>query len=307
MHGRARIALVGDIHDCWDPLAERAALRSLQADLVLFVGDLGNEAVGIARAIAALDWPKAIVLGNHDAWYTATHWGRQKCPYNREREDRVRQQLDLLGDAHIGYGKRDFPQLQLSVVGGRPFSWGGPRWTTEAFYHERYGVDSLAASRERIAAAAWETAYDTVIFLGHNGPAGLGNRAEAICGRDWEPRGGDYGDPDLAGAIAQARAAGKTVPFVAFGHMHHTLRHTQAQRRTAVAADAQGTLGINCARVPRIIERDGQRWRNLTLVTLAPDASVGDVSLLWLDSAGRVGEREALYGHPHCASGAISG
>lgn len=30
-----------------------------------------------------------------------------------------------LGDEHVGYRRIDFPNLKLSVVGGRPFSCGG--------------------------------------------------------------------------------------------------------------------------------------------------------------------------------------
>ncbi len=32
--------------------------------------------------------------------------------------------MDLLGTSEVGYGKLDFPALNLSVVGSRPFSWG---------------------------------------------------------------------------------------------------------------------------------------------------------------------------------------
>lgn len=30
-----------------------------------------------------------------------------------------------LGDEHVGYRRMDFPNLKLSIVGGRPFSNGG--------------------------------------------------------------------------------------------------------------------------------------------------------------------------------------
>ncbi|MEM1311494.1 MAG: metallophosphoesterase, partial [Cyanobacteria bacterium P01_H01_bin.153] len=70
-----QIAVVGDIHNHWDE-QDMAALHGLKADLVLFVGDFGNEAVDVVRSIATLDLPKATIFGNHDAWYTATPWGR---------------------------------------------------------------------------------------------------------------------------------------------------------------------------------------------------------------------------------------
>ncbi len=122
-----KIAVIGDIHDRWDDHDE-AALQALGVDLVLLVGDFGNEAVGVVRSIASLSLPKAAIFGNHDAWYSATEWGIKKCPYDRTQEDRVQQQLDLLGVAHVGYSKLDFPTLNLTVVGSRPFSWGGSDW-----------------------------------------------------------------------------------------------------------------------------------------------------------------------------------
>lgn len=118
-----KIAIVGDVHNAWDA-DDGPALKQLAVDLVLFVGDFGNEAVDVVDAIAALSIPKAVILGNHDAWYTATPWGAKKCPYDRREEDRVQQQLDRLGIAHVGFSHLDFPALNLSVVGARPFSWG---------------------------------------------------------------------------------------------------------------------------------------------------------------------------------------
>lgn len=80
-----KIAVVGDIHDQWEA-DDGIALQQMNVDLVLFVGDFGNESVEVVRMIAALDIPKAAVFGNHDAWYTATDWGRKKCPYNRKKK-----------------------------------------------------------------------------------------------------------------------------------------------------------------------------------------------------------------------------
>jgi uncharacterized protein (TIGR04168 family) len=95
------IAVVGDVHDRWEA-EDELALKYLGVDLVLLVGDFGNESVEIIRQIAAIDLPKAAILGNHDSWYTASAWGRKKAPYDRTKEDRVQQQLDLLGETHVG-------------------------------------------------------------------------------------------------------------------------------------------------------------------------------------------------------------
>lgn len=287
-----KIAVVGDIHDQWEA-DDASSLQQLGVDLVLFVGDFGNESVDVVRAIAAIDLPKATVFGNHDAWYSASDWGKQKCPYDRTKEDWVQDQIDLLAETHVGYGKLDFPKLNLTVVGSRPFSWGGNVWKNAEFYKQRFGVTSFAESTEKMIAATKSAAYETVIFLGHNGPVGLGDRPDDPCGKDWQPIGGDYGDPDLAEAIFFARQLGKTIPLVTFGHMHHSLRHTKAHLRKAVVAN-EGTVYLNAARVPRIVQNGKERWRNFSLVSLQAGL-VSQVSLVWVGQDFTVVSEEIIY------------
>lgn len=290
------IAVVGDVHDCWDA-DDELALKHLGVDLVLLVGDFGNESVDVVRAIAALDIPKAAIFGNHDAWYSATKWGKKKCPYDRRKEDRVQQQIDLLGAAHVGYSKLDLPELGLTVVGGRPFSWGGSTWKNREFYQERYGVNSFAESTAKILAAAESASEDALIFIGHCGPTGLGDKAEDPCGRDWQPIGGDYGDPDLTEAIAQIRLSPKKIPLVSFGHMHHRLRHTKTQLRKMVHTSPEGTVYLNAASVPRIVDQGGDRLRNFSLVTLQSGV-VSKVTLTWLNQNFEIHSEQILQAHP---------
>lgn len=288
-----QIAVVGDIHQLWE--AEDAiALGQLGVDLVLFVGDFGNEAVDIVQMIAAIDLPKAVIMGNHDAWYTASEWGRKKSPYDHEVEDRVQQQLDLLGSTHVGYGYLDFPDLNLSVVGARPYSWGGQTWRNKKFYREQYGINSFSESVDRILAAVRSAAYETVILIGHNGPTGLGEQAEAPCGKDWYPAGGDHGDPDLEDAIAKIYSLGKNIPLVTFGHMHHILKHTKDRLRTRIVTSPEGTVYLNAASVPRIIETDTDRLRNFSIVSLK-GGIVDKVSLVWVGKDYSVVSEELLY------------
>lgn len=290
-----KIAVIGDVHDAWDA-DDEIALRYLGVDLVLLVGDFGNESVEVVRSIAAMDLPKAAVLGNHDAWYSASEWGIKKCPYDRTQEDRVQQQLDLLAETHVGYGNLDFPDLKLTVVGARPFSWGGSDWKNTEFYRSRFGVTNFEESTARIVAAAQQATQNTVIFLGHCGPTGLGERPEDPCGRDWQPLGGDHGDPDFAAAIEQTRQLGKTIPLVTFGHMHHQLRHTKQHLRTSVVASPTGTVYVNAAHVPRIIHTGSDRCRNFTLVTLQAGV-VTQVALVWMDQDFTLTSEQILYHH----------
>lgn len=285
---RIKIAIVGDVHDLWGE-ADRQALEHLNVDLVLFVGDIGNESIEIVRAIASLELPKAVVLGNHDAWYAVR---RKK---NSDREDGVKKQLDLLGHAHVGFSYLDFADLGLSVVGSRPFSWGGQKWKNSDFYGDRYGVRSFDESTALIMESVNKCTHNTVIFLGHNGASGLGDRPWDICGIDWQLEGGDYGDPDLADVISKTQSLGKNIALVAFGHMHHRLKMYGDRHRTAVVKDRSDIVYVNAAAVPRIIESNNSGDRNFslhnfTLVTLQNNPNdymgnhkVEEVSLVWVD------------------------
>ncbi len=290
------IAVVGDVHDQWEE-ADNNALEQLDIDLILFVGDFGNESVPVVRKIREVSVPKAVIMGNHDAWYTASAWGRKKCPYDRYKEDWLQQQLDLLGDIHVGYDKLDFPQFKLSVVGSRPYSWGGPELKNKDFLRDRYQVSNFKESTAKIMSAVQETSEDNIIFLGHNGPTGLGEHPEAICGKDWQPIGGDHGDPDFTQAIEQTCDLGKKIPLVTFGHMHHRLRHTRSQLRTRVVSNEQGTVYLNAACVPRIIEENGKKLRNFSLVTL-DNGNVTNISLVWVDNQGAIATEDRLYEQP---------
>jgi uncharacterized protein (TIGR04168 family) len=289
-----RIAIVGDVHDQWED-ADEIALRHLEIDLVLFVGDFGNETVELVSRLAALDLPKAAIFGNHDAWYTASDWGRSKSPYDPAVEDRVQQQIDLLGASSVGYGKLDFPQFNLSVVGSRPFSWGGPEWKYSDFYQQRYGIGSFAASIDRIVEMGMQATCEQLIIIGHNGPTGLGEEPESICGKDWgEPLvGGDYGDPDLAAAIARLQAQGKSIPLVTFGHMHHKLRHTKERLRQPIVV-RPGTIYLNAARCPRILSTIERTVRNFSLVTIV-DGKVAQAGLVWMTEDFQVGLEEVYW------------
>ncbi|WP_017294377.1 TIGR04168 family protein [Geminocystis herdmanii] len=288
-----KIAVIGDIHENWNKY-DSFALEFLEVDLALFVGDFGNESLKVVGDIASLTIPKAVILGNHDAWFTATHWGRKKCPYDRTLEDRVQKQLDLLGITHVGYGSLDFPSLQLSVVGSRPFTWGGSKWKYPDFYQQRYAVNNFEESTAKIVEAVKQTSFDHIIFIGHNGPFGLGSNPEDTCGRDWKPLGGDFGDPDFQSAIEISRNLNKKVSLVTFGHMHHTLRHTKERLRTIVNQDHYDTIYLNSASTPRIQEINGEKIHKFSLVTLEEE-KVTNISLISFHEKTNIIEERILF------------
>ncbi|XP_042422798.1 uncharacterized protein LOC122010358 isoform X1 [Zingiber officinale] len=242
-----RIAVVGDVHDQWDLEQDSRALEFLQADLVLFTGDFGNENVELVRSISNLKLPKAVILGNHDSWTTQT--------FSEKKTNRVRLQLECLGEEHVGYSRLDFPTLKLCVLGGRPFSIGGdklfrPRLLSSSLF--RYGVNNMEESAKKICKAARGIPEGhCVIILAHNGPTGLGSNADDICGIDWIYGGGDHGDPDLARAISDLQRDEQIpIPLVVFGHMHNTLRYGGLRKMIVVASD--NTIYLNGAIVPRV-------------------------------------------------------
>lgn len=275
-----KIAVIGDVHEHWNEY-DREALEFLAVDLVLFVGDFGNESVKVIEDIAKINIPKALIMGNHDAWFTATKWGRKKSPYNHNLEDRVQQQLDILGSNHVGYNSLDFPEFKLSVVGSRPFSWGGPKWKCDEFYHQRYDVHNFQESAQKIISAVKKTSYEHIIFIGHNGPFGLGANPEDTCGKDWNPIGGDFGDPDFQEAIAFSRIIDKKISLVAFGHMHHSLRHTKERLRTIVNQDSYNTFYLNGATTPRIEDINGEKIHKFSIVTLNLDKII-EIKLVFI-------------------------
>uniref|UniRef100_A0A1J3E121 Calcineurin-like phosphoesterase domain-containing protein n=1 Tax=Noccaea caerulescens TaxID=107243 RepID=A0A1J3E121_NOCCA len=255
-----RIAIVGDIHGFWNLNEDRRALGLLQPDLVLFTGDFGDEDVPLVQSVAALPFPKAVILGNHDAWHT------QKLS---KKQNGVQMQLDILGAEHVGYQRLDFPSCKLSIVGGRPFSHGGDQLHRKKLLVQRYGVRDMDASAGSICRAALGTPEDhVVIILAHNGPTGLGSQADDICGRDWAAEGGDHGDPDLEQALRQLKETTKlSVPLVVFGHMHKELESGKGNRKMVVQDSDNQIVYVNGAIVPRVKEAkekcQGSSWRGI--------------------------------------------
>ncbi|KAI9125468.1 hypothetical protein K1719_002886 [Acacia pycnantha] len=249
-----RIAIVGDVHDCWNLQEDSKALQFLQPDLVLFTGDFGEENVELVQSVANLEFAKTVILGNHDAWFTHQFSGSKK--------DRVQLQLECLGEMHVAYRHAEFPLIKVSVVGGRPFSCGGEQLYRKKLLSARYGVESMDGSAKRIHKAALNAPEDHfLILLGHNGPTGLGSDIHDICGKDWVFGGGDHGDPDLAHAISMLKENNQVcVPLIVFGHMHKELAYGNGLRKMIVVG-SDNTIYLNGAIVARVkkLADDGRR------------------------------------------------
>jgi len=277
-----RIAIAGDLHGQWDASDERL-LEHIHPDALLVVGDLSDGQQRIPALLARLQLPMACVLGNHDTGRDAS--GRT-----------LRRQLDALGERHCGWGLRELCPPGLAVVGGRPASAGGG-------YHLNpgaqavFGPVSLDDSVARITAAA-EAADPALplVLLAHCGPSGLGSDAADPCGRDWKAPACDWGDQDLALAIARIRCR-RPLPLVVFGHMHHRLKRGQGDR-LSFCRDRAGTAYLNTAFVPRHSTDDrGRSLRHLSWVVFR-DGVLDEVSHRWYSPEGELLYRQLLAGSP---------
>lgn len=284
--------MVGDVHRWWRS-GDVAFLERSRPALTLFVGDLGDEDVEMVRTVLDVQVPKVVMLGNHDAWQS---FGR------RVATDKLRQMLDLLGDDHLAYAVREVPAAGVSVIGARPFSWGGESLRSPELYDEIYGVHTMRQSAAAIVDAARNAQHRDLVILAHNGPLGLGAEPADIFGKDFGKPGGDWGDRDLALAIQRIEGMGMHVRAVIAGHMHHKLVHPRGALRTRFVQRG-GTLFLNAAYVPRVRQdRDGAELSHF-LHTQWRDGECVGLEELWVDVNGSV--REAWPVEPvACATAA---
>lgn len=273
------LAIAGDLHDQWDA-SDHELLARLRPDALLLVGDFSDGDSRIPMLLAGLDLPLACIIGNHDTGKDGS--GR-----------RLREQLSLLGDLHCGWGLRELRPPGLAVVGARPGTAGGGFQLSRAV-RSVYGPVSQQESADRItrAALAADPALP-LLLLAHTGPTGLGSAAADPCGRDWKNPPCDWGDRDLELAISQIRRR-RPLPLVVFGHMHHTLRHNRGER-LSFQRDAEGTLYLNCACVPRHgTDLQGRQLRHFSWVRLR-DGQPVHLSHRWYDLGGVLLYEEVLW------------
>ncbi|CAD7700927.1 unnamed protein product [Ostreobium quekettii] len=253
------LAVVGDVHGFWndaDELAVKFLMEHSGVDLTLFIGDIGNNAnIALVSKIAKLIFPKAVVLGNHDAWPP------KSVPiFSREQnsQNHIVPQLRVLGEAHVGFSSMRVANKPVTVVGARPFTEGGVHvYNMSQFYNELYGMETVDEYTKKVSDLMISAPPDdAIVVMGHNGPSGLGSRRWDICGIDWKQEEGDHGDPDLRAAIDRSAQQGRRPALVTFGHMHEKLSRrvgrSEKRRRVVVEGPHQETVHLNAAVVPRI-------------------------------------------------------
>ena len=221
--------------------------------------------------MARLEKTAVYLPGNHDAvtlWQLigeVKQWHWLSWLGSIGQELRVNALRKRLGNIMLaGYSHHHFKANgeAITVVAARPHAMGGPSLSFAPYLRRRFGVHSLAESTKRLEGCISQARTERLIFLAHNGPTGLGKQQADIWGKDFRAEGGDWGDPDLEGAVAYAKAKGKTVVAVVAGHMHHSLKFG-GTRRWHHYQDS--THYINAARVPRISTENFHHYVRLTL------------------------------------------
>ncbi|MEI6130064.1 MAG: TIGR04168 family protein [Planctomycetota bacterium] len=271
----ATLTIVGDLHRIWRP-SDGDWLERARPDLAMFVGDLGDEDPAIVRTVASVRVPKVVILGNHDAWQSFK---------SKRSTPQLRESLGILGQDHLGYSIREVPSAGITVIGARPFSWGGQDLRSPELYEELYGVHTTKQSTARIVELARKAQHRDIVILAHNGPLGLSREAGDIYGKDFGKPGGDWGDRDLALAIARIGAEGQRVRMVIAGHMHHELVYPRGALRRRFMRQ-NGTQYINPAVVPRVRESADGGTESYFVRTRWAEGQCLSVEELWLDNSG---------------------
>lgn len=289
-----RFGVIGDIHGFWDA-RDTAFFNASDYDMLLFVGDFARviNSLPVARQLAALTKPAWAIPGNHDGVTVAQLLGEIKNrPIMRRlggmgMARRVRRMEKAMAPVRLGGYTRASLSQQLGLIVARPHAMGPNRFYYRRYLEKRYGVADFNDSTTLLTSLVNESPRD-LIFLAHNGPAGLGDTPEAPFGCDFNPDYGDFGDPDLRAAIDYARHTGHRVRAVLAGHMHHRSKHTGEWRHTTCYDN--DTAYINCARVPRI-EADGAHRHHIALEVGTRDVQAETV---FVGNDGRIVSRETL-------------
>jgi len=266
-----RIGVIGDLHTHWDQV-DVAQFERSDYDLLYFTGDLGggtrDSSLRVARNLSRLGRATLVMPGNNDVGDIAELAAELAYRGGIQRLAAMRRGRDTDGAADspapvqlCGYSAHRLRRgdVDVTVIAARPHSMGGPTLAFAGHMRDAWGIDSMEASTRRLCALVDGAETRDLVFFAHNGPTGLGEDAHAMWGCDFRPGGGDWGDPDLAAAIAHALAGGRRVLAVVAGHMH--LR-TKCGRERPWCEERDGTLYVNAARVPRIFASEDDTHRH---------------------------------------------
>jgi uncharacterized protein (TIGR04168 family) len=282
----ATIGVIGDVHLFWDE-EDVAFFNRCGYDLLLFVGDLAayTQVRGqrVARSLRKLRVPALCIPGNHDGLHAlqlgseiALRAQRLRNAFCEGQARRCRSLEKALGDVElVAYSQRRLAPagVPLNIVVCRPHSIGGRRLACLRYLSEAYGVDSMESSIERLKFLVDACDDAPILFLAHNGPSGLGDRADSIWGCDFRRKEEDWGDQDLEEAVRYANSNGRKVLAAVAGHMH---RKTKSGKSRPAQLEKDGVLYVNAAEVPRHRRVNGTKKRHHVKLTVTTDGATAE-------------------------------
>ena len=268
-----KLAIIGDVHLHFNE-RDVEYFNASDYNALLFVGDLinyrGSAITHVTDSLRSLTLPSMIIPGNHDcgnvlqlvAELFQSELFRKVTSFgHRAYEEKLRSTIGSVEFA--GYSRHQLLPGTLDLIAVRPYSMGGPRLSFGPHLRTQFGVGSLDDSILKLKALVDESDAAELIFMGHNGPSGLGATRSDIWGCDFKKEEGDFGDPDYKAVIEYARSKGKRVRAVIGGHMH---RHLKGGGKRTWQLTQNDTLYVNAANVPRIRHSDdGSRHHHVEL------------------------------------------
>jgi uncharacterized protein (TIGR04168 family) len=282
----ATIGVIGDVHLHWDD-KDVGFFNGAGYDLLLFVGDLAGytqvRGLRVARSLRKLRVPAMCIPGNHDGLH-AFQLGSEIFPrahrfrnaFTRGQDRRCRSLDRALGEVElVAYSRHRLAlgAVPLNIVVGRPHSIGGRRLACIRHLAAAYGIDSMEASIARLKSLIDACDDAPILFLAHNGPSGLGDRADSIWGCDFRRKEEDWGDRDLEEALRYANGNGNKVLATVAGHMH---RKTKSGKQRPAQMEKDGVLYVNAAEVPRHRKVNGTKTRHHVKLTVTPDSATAE-------------------------------
>ncbi len=282
----ATIGVIGDVHLFWDD-KDVGFFNGGGYDLLLFVGDLAGytqvRGRRVARSLRKLRVPAMCIPGNHDGLH-AFQLGSEIFPrahrfrnaFCQGQGSRCRSLDRALGGVElIAYSRRRLAPggVPLNIVVGRPHSIGGRRLACTRYLAKQYGIDSMDASIARLKSLIDACDDAPILFLAHNGPSGLGDRADSIWGCDFRRKEEDWGDRDLEEALEYANGNGRRVLATVAGHMH---RKTKSGKRRPAQVQKDGVLYVNAAEVPRHRKINGTKKRHHVRLTVTSGGATAE-------------------------------
>lgn len=266
-----KIALIGDVHGFWDEF-DNEYFNSSDYDYVLFTGDLRpyyqTKETRVARRLASLTKAAFVIPGNADTsniYQAAGEVFNKQILIDKFAKNQGKK-FDLLKSALgkvrlTAYESHTLTssRLSLDLIVLRPFAMG-VKLSYAPILKDRFNIHSMEDSKERIKSLIDSSTENKILFLGHNGPTGLGSEETSLWSSDFTKKPRDWGDEDYRFAINYAAQRGKQVVAAIAGHIHHRIRKKKTNRNWH--KEIENIHYVNAAKVPRVFKKDGETFHH---------------------------------------------